>query len=198
MDVEFVMNLDADGIEYLRKLKQDEQTDQTRPSLPKRTHSIERRATPRYKCQGSAQVRKLDSDVRTWGSITDISLHGCYVEMATTFPVGTVVQLVLELNRYRVETKGEICAEYPFLGLGIKFTEMTAQDRRHLREMVGIAAREWRIVVPRAPSRASEWQMPSVANFERLVEALGDFFLHNIALSRDEFTRIATDLAKEA
>ncbi|HEY6302122.1 MAG TPA: hypothetical protein VIX14_03565, partial [Terriglobales bacterium] len=36
------------------------------------------------------------------GTLTDVSLHGCYLEMNTTFPVGTKVKLVLKSFGVRV------------------------------------------------------------------------------------------------
>lgn len=76
------MNSEVDGAGYLRRLKQDEAGPQVQvqhgtDSTLKSTGKMERRATPRYKCQGSAQVRMEGSDVRAFGSISDISLHGC-------------------------------------------------------------------------------------------------------------------------
>jgi hypothetical protein len=38
----------------------------------------EKRRSPRYKCEGSAEMRELSCDVHTWATVTDISRHGCY------------------------------------------------------------------------------------------------------------------------
>ena len=53
----------------------------------------DRRQSPRLRCSGSVEFRAEGSDVRIWGTLTDISLHGCYVEMSTTFPVDARVDL---------------------------------------------------------------------------------------------------------
>ena len=95
-----------DGALYLRRLKTQKAEDA--PVTPAATSSIvvpaatdspgfkERRRSPRLKCAGSAEFRPEGSDVRMWGTLTDISLHGCYVEMNNTFPVETRVNLSLE------------------------------------------------------------------------------------------------------
>src|SRR5579863_8839946 len=56
----------------------------------------EKRRSPRYRCQGSAQIRESESGVSTWAAFTDISLHGCYVEAAGTYPMGSMLSLSIE------------------------------------------------------------------------------------------------------
>jgi hypothetical protein len=197
------MTSEVDGAEYLRRLKQDQVgpqppvTQVTNQFLKPSGGVVERRATPRFKCQGSAQVRQENSDVRTWGSITDISLHGCYLEMTATFPVGTTVFILLELGGNQVEVKGEVRASYPFLGMGISFREMTSQNRLRLGDMVLVAAREVRLVAPHASDTQPAWVMPQVKDPTRVVDALASFFMRKGSLSREEFARIASSVSVE-
>jgi PilZ domain len=196
------MNSEVDGAAYLRRLKQDEpgpqaQVQKATDPMLKHLGKAERRATPRYKCQGSAQVRVENSDVRAFGSISDISLHGCYVEMPTTYPVGTLVALLLELGGHKVEVKGEVRATYSFLGMGIKFGEITAENRLRLGEMVLMAGREVRLAVPHPENNSPDWAIPQIRDPKRIVDALGSFFLRRASLSREEFTRMANSLATE-
>lgn len=176
------MTSEVDGSDYLRRLKQDQQSSQpqvtqvTSQFLKHSPGTLERRATPRFKCQGSAQVREQNSEVRTWGSITDISLHGCYLEMTATFPVGATVFLKLELAGHTVEARGEVRVTYPFLGMGIKFNEITPQNRLRLGELVLAVAREVRLVVPHASDIETPWVMPQITNPQRVLEAVGRFF----------------------
>jgi hypothetical protein len=46
----------------------------------------EKRPSPRYKYEGSAEVREEGCDVRTWATFTDVSLHGCEVERRPLIP----------------------------------------------------------------------------------------------------------------
>src|SRR5229473_3941135 len=41
----------------------------------------ERRQSPRLRCSGSVEFRAEGNNARKWGTLTDVSLHGCYVEM---------------------------------------------------------------------------------------------------------------------
>jgi hypothetical protein len=71
-----------------------------------RFQGSEKRRSPRYKCEGSAEMREEGCDVRTWATFTDVSLHGCYVEAQATYPVGTVLHMKLETNGLRLEATG--------------------------------------------------------------------------------------------
>ena len=76
--------------------------DQTGSSSPP-FKGAEKRRSPCYKCEGSAQLREEGCDVRTWSTFTDISLNGCYVEAQATYPAGTLLHMKLESNGIRVE-----------------------------------------------------------------------------------------------
>jgi hypothetical protein len=100
------------GADYLRRLKQDEMRPVAQPAVTASSDEHlptpnERRRNPRYQCEGSAEFRADGSDVRTWGTFTDLSVSGCYIELTATYPVGAIVNLALELNGARVELKGE-------------------------------------------------------------------------------------------
>jgi PilZ domain-containing protein len=68
-------------------------------------------------------------DVQTWARFTDISIHGCYVEAQATYPVGTVLHMKLEANGAPVDNKGTVRVSYPYLGMGIAFTDVSEETR---------------------------------------------------------------------
>ena len=70
------------------------------------------------------------------GTLTDISLHGCYLQMTTTFPVGTKVDLVLNSLDFKIKTLGTIRATYPSLGMGISFSEMQSEQVERLQQLL--------------------------------------------------------------
>jgi hypothetical protein len=100
-----------EGVAYLLALKQSSQADAASapagnveadfPDVGERFHGSNRRQAPRYKCEGSVEIRTEGCDVRTWATFTDISLYGCYIEAQATFPAGTVLNLKLEANGIR-------------------------------------------------------------------------------------------------
>src|SRR5712692_5743200 len=106
---------------------------------------VERRRGIRYRCEGSAAFRAEGSDVRIWGSLSDISQDGCYIEMTATFPVATIANLVLEANGIRLRLKGRVQVNYPFLGMGMRFSEVSEEPT------AGIAG--FALQASRTPSR---------------------------------------------
>lgn len=152
----------------------------------------ERRRTPRFKCEGSAEFRVGGTDVRTWGTFTDLSVHGCYIEMTATFPVGAMVDLVLGLNGFRVSVKGEVRVSYPFLGIGVAFREVSPENERELKAMVGslMAAQNPASSIAATQPAKGQPSIVAIASPEIALQAVVDFFQSHGVLTRDEFLRL--------
>jgi len=101
-------------------------------------HSVaaERRTTPRFKCQGSISIRQQQTRFPVGAAVTDISLNGCYVELLTTLPVGTKVDLLLQVAEITVHCAGEVVTSHPGVGMGIKFEQMSETDRGALENAI--------------------------------------------------------------
>jgi hypothetical protein len=193
----------TDGASYLSALKQSgsPQAAGTAParapesgSSPQNRSGAEKRRSPRYRCQGSAHLRDIDSGVATWATFTDISLHGCYVEAAATHHIGSMLALRIEVNGFRIETRGEVRVIYPNLGMGIFFTTMSDEDRERLRELLRSLSQPSVILGNGVPPRVStvsraDAQGP-VTNPKAAIQAMVDFFEDRQILSREEFFRI--------
>ena len=196
------MGSENSGADYLRRLKRDLEHPSGFPDpetrAPEESPTAtggERRQSPRYKCSGSAQFRVEGSDVHTWGTLTDISHHGCYVELMATFPVGANVDLELELNGIRAHVKGEVRVSYPCLGMGIAFREISDENRVRLLQILrslvpgdtlGTAA------VSEAPpaSPSAPASLPIIVNAPAALQALADFFETHALLTKEEFFRV--------
>lgn len=153
----------------------------------------EKRRNPRYPCEGSVQMQEDKCDVHTWASFTDISLQGCYVEAQATYPVGTVLHLKLEAKELRVEAKGTVRVTYPYLGMGIAFTEMTAENEARLRELLASISRPSVIMGPGIASSLpahGPLQLPPITHPDTAIEALIEFFRDRQMLMRDDFVRV--------
>jgi len=162
---------------------------------PGRTGPVaEKRKSPRYRCQGSAQLREIKSGVATWATFSDISMHGCYVEAAAGYAAGSALALTIEVNGFRVEARGEVRVNYPGLGMGISFTEVSDEDRARLRELVRSISQPSVIMGARPPTRpASSPQSsppPGVANASAALQAIQKFFEDRHVMGREEFLRI--------
>ncbi len=196
-----------DGIEYLMALKRStgsaapaparEETATANDGEPNPGNPTfqgpEKRRSPRYPCEGSVQMREADCDVHTWSTFSDISLHGCYVEAQATYPMGTVLQLKLEAKGIRVEAKGTVRVNYPYLGMGVAFTEVTAENQARLKELLASLSRPSMIMGPgiasTLPARGA-LDLPPITNPDAVVQALLEFFRDRQMLMRDDFARI--------
>ena len=162
---------------------------------PGRTGPVpEKRRSPRYRCQGSAHLREVQSGVATWATFSDISLHGCYVEAAAGYPPGSTLTLRIEVNNFRVEAMGEVRVTYPGLGMGISFTQIADEDRARLRELVRSISQPSVIMGARPADRAtitpSSACLPAVANPSAALQAIQKFFEDRHVMGREEFIRI--------
>jgi hypothetical protein len=148
------------------------------------------RQSPRLRCSGSVEFRAEDSDVRMWGILTDISLHGCYVEMQATFPVHTNVRLVLKSFGIRIQARGTVRTSYPFLGMGVSYFGIEPGEQLHLRQLIDVLT--GRSAVSNGVSEENGVKgvlgsTEAIAFFDEMAE----FFRKNDLLSRDEFHQIA-------
>jgi len=192
------MSMENSGADYPRRLKRDqEQQPQTyvEPAatpVPADSDPQERRRNPRYKCEGSATFRVEGTNVRTWGTFTDLSCSGCYVELKATFPAGAIIDLELELNGVRAQVKGEVRVSYPFLGMGVAFRDLTTENRMQIQAMIdSILPAPLRRSVGTEPETAVHpASMPIILNPAAALQALADFFEGQTLLSKDEFIRL--------
>jgi|SRR5271157_2472854 len=156
--------------------------------------ALEKRRSPRYRCQGSAQIRELETGVSTWAAFTDISLHGCYLEASSTYRIGSSLSMTIEVNGFRIETRAEVRVSYPNLGMGMFFTTMSDVDRERLRELLRSLSRPSVILGTGSSARPSSVHsaetIPAVTDPEAGLQAIVKFFVDRQILSRDEFFRI--------
>lgn len=174
---------------YLRSLKPSQGNTVSAPSrpVPGAPFGVERRRSLRYQCEGSAEYRVEGSDVRTWGALHDISLYGCYFEAPAVSPVGTILNMVLEVNRIRVRLKGEVRVSYPFTGMGVAYTDVAEEERAHLRKLLLSLSESHAIksplpAAPQSPQPATPITDPAAA-----VQALVRYFQGRTMLSRQDF-----------
>jgi hypothetical protein len=190
-----------EGIAYLMALRRN--TGAAAPAPAREAQSdneasqhppgLEKRRSPRYKCEGSAEMREMSCEVRTWATLTDISLHGCYVEAQATYPVGTVLQLKLTAHGIKVEASGNVRVSYPYLGMGIAFVDMTEENRARLKDLVASLRSPAVIVSPGIASSAPVATLdnvPLISDPQAAVQALLDFFRDRQSLLRDDFLRV--------
>jgi len=84
----------------------------------------ERRRTPRYVFIASAELIEEKTDVRIATRVSELSQHGCYLDMMNPFPVGTVVLVKISTGEDFFQAKSKIVYAQPNLGAGVAFLEV--------------------------------------------------------------------------
>jgi hypothetical protein len=89
--------------------------------MPMRT---ERRHVPRYPFSALAEIVDEKENARMSSRVSDLSLHGCYVEMKNPFPQGTNVMIEISTETESLETHAIVAHIEPKRGMGVTFSEM--------------------------------------------------------------------------
>jgi CheY-like chemotaxis protein len=83
------------------------------------------------------QSPEMESDDPPVGcKLTDLSLGGCYLEMASPFPVRTRLVLAMKVGQLEVEAQGMVRVMHPEVGMGVEFTQNTTQQREQVEKFI--------------------------------------------------------------
>jgi hypothetical protein len=85
--------------------------------------------------RNTPDVEKDDPPVRC--QLTDLSLRGCYLDIASPFPVSTRVTLSMKAAGIEVRSEGVVRVMHPDTGMGVEFTQRTAEHRALLEKFLG-------------------------------------------------------------
>ena len=92
----------------------------------------ERRGSARLKVQVPVEIYTEGSAAPLRGATSDLSLSGCYIESIFPFPVGTQLELKLQLEGTLLVAATVVTSD-PQVGNGIHFTRMLPEDFEELR-----------------------------------------------------------------
>ena len=89
----------------------------------------EKRSSPRLKAKLGSHVLYVEGS----GAVRDLSMEGVFVLDTDPLPVGTTIRFSLRLGPQDVPLQGIVRRSVPSEGMGIQFTEVSPEARRHLR-----------------------------------------------------------------
>jgi hypothetical protein len=69
--------------------------------------------------------------------LTDLSLRGCYLAMPSPFPVTARVTLSMRAANVELRSEGVVRVMHPDVGMGVEFTQNTAEHRVLLEKFLG-------------------------------------------------------------
>src|SRR6266568_6723549 len=92
----------------------------------------EKRRSPRYSFIASAELIDEKADVRIASRVSELSLHGCYLDMMNPFPKGTLVLVKISAGDSFFEAKAKIVYSQPNMGAGVVFLQIEPQSQTSL------------------------------------------------------------------
>jgi CheY-like chemotaxis protein len=84
--------------------------------------------------QHSPDSEKDDPPVRC--KLTDLSLGGCYLEIASPFPQRTRIVLSMRAGDLELRVEGVVRVMHPELGMGVEFDQTTIEQRNHVEKFI--------------------------------------------------------------
>ncbi len=93
---------------------------------------MERRAHPRFRCQNKVELH-IEAGPSYWGTVADLSLGGCYIEMPIPLNAGTKLKMGIWIEQSKVMVDGEVAHRTPGLGIGVRFKTVSETDLDRMR-----------------------------------------------------------------
>ena len=100
----------------------------------------DRRRTPRYPFIASAEVTDQSTHASISTRVSELSLHGCYLDMPNPFPKDTQINIKIYSEGKFFESTGTILYSQPNLGVGVTFREIRPQFLTVLKQWLLAAA----------------------------------------------------------
>lgn len=99
-----------------------------------------RRKHPRYLCTGGVELRLPEGGPPAWGNLNDISLTGCYVETASTLPLGAMVLFHVHAHDLSITGRAIVKTSHHIVGMGLAFLHLENDSQHNLEFLIGSLA----------------------------------------------------------
>lgn len=103
---------------------------------------VNNRKQPRYRCQNSIEIHAQDG-TSFWGTVSDLSLGGCYVEIPIPLEIGKRLKVGIWLGQTKAWAEARVAHRTAGMGVGLRFTEIAEADldliRRFLESLAPFA-----------------------------------------------------------
>ena len=96
------------------------------------TEYKERRRYPRYTCDTGVRIHVEKSSGDSWGTISDISIGGCYIFTYSPLPADQLVTLAIKADGNEINVAGKTVSSHPGVGMGVVFNSFV-QDESEAR-----------------------------------------------------------------
>ena len=92
------------------------------------------RRSPRYPFFASAEITEVESRMRLTGRTSELSRHGCYLDMMNPLTSKSVVEIQIVHDGQTFRAKGHVVYSESNVGMGATFDEMTPDHEKILEQ----------------------------------------------------------------
>jgi hypothetical protein len=92
------------------------------------------RRGPRFPFIAVAEIAHTESAGQFSCRVSELSLHGCYVDMLHTLPIGSEVAIKVFAESECFEANANVIYAHPNLGMGLAFKEVSLKSGALLRQ----------------------------------------------------------------
>jgi CheY-like chemotaxis protein len=147
--------------------------------------------------QHSPESEKDDPPVRC--KLTDLSLGGCYLEIASPFPPRTRIVLSMRAGGLELRVEGVVRVMHPEVGMGVEFSQTTSEKHSHVEKFIQTLMKagdvlpdllvepeglESPTVVSKASAQTSEIEDPLLELFHNRATLPAELFLNELRKQR--------------
>lgn len=95
---------------------------------------VDKRRVARYSLIATAEILDIDTTTRVNARVSEISLHGCYLDVLNPLPAGSVVAIRIVRDTGVFRTKARIVYIHPGFGMGVSFLETDPAEQAILEK----------------------------------------------------------------
>ncbi|MBP7571676.1 MAG: PilZ domain-containing protein [Acidobacteria bacterium] len=95
-------------------------------------------ADERRQSRRTRYLAEVELDGLLKARISNLSADGAFIDCRTTLPPGAVVHLRFTADGHLVETAAEVRYSCPGIGMGVRFTSLSAAARTELARVLGL------------------------------------------------------------
>jgi CheY-like chemotaxis protein len=136
----------------------------------------------------TAHLPEMEGDDPPAGcTLTDLSPGGCYVEIATPFPVRTRVRLAIASGERRLEAEGLVRVAHPEKGMGVEFGCSTAAQKANLEGWIQTLINHKGVPLLEVRPEGMEETSPDTSGYQPGADPLLDLFHSSHPLTIEAF-----------
>jgi len=114
--------------------------------------AVDRRRSERFPFSAVAEVIETETQTRIPARVSDVSMHGCYLDVINVYAPGTPVELTIKHSNLSFETDAVVVYSLTGMGMGLAF--------RHLRLAMEPILKRWIAEMRGETPSADEVQQP--------------------------------------